>query len=304
MSAFSHTVSVVATAVANDLRSAPKAARELGFAGLQLPLLFGGVDLSQLSGTGQRDVRHLLSTQEQRLAGISVDLGPKGFGPGADIDRLLRRCADAMQAVRGLSADLIVMDLGPLPQPPPEETPQPPKPTGGMAGLILLPTAAEIASVSRPPALPATTDASFFSQVDAALLELGRLADRTSVTFALRSDLSSFAALERALKTASCPWFGIDLDPVALLRDEWTPDQVFSRMGDLIRAVRVRDAIGGAAGRTRPAPVGQGDTAWDEMMSRLHAAGYQGGVTVDPTDLPDRIRGAVVARDVLSKAHG
>ena len=48
---------------------------------------YGGVDLTELSGTGLRDVRQLLAAHEQRLVAISADLGPKGFGPGADIDR-------------------------------------------------------------------------------------------------------------------------------------------------------------------------------------------------------------------------
>jgi len=296
-------ISVVATAVAKDLRAAPKAARLLGFAGLQLPLSFAGVDLSQLSGTGIRDVRHLLSAQEQEPVAISVDLGPKGMGPGADIDRVLKRLTDAMQAAHALMAGVLTVDLGPLPQPAEPEKPVNKVPPAS-AGLILLPTAAEIAAVTRPAGPPPTTDGGFFSKVDAALLELGRTADRIGVTIALRTDLSSFAALERALKAADCPWFGVDMDPVALLRDAWPPDEVFSRLGPLIRHVRVRDAIGGAGGRTRPAAVGQGDTNWPELQSLLGAADYDGWFTVDPTELPDRVSGATAARSVLSKTAG
>ncbi|QOV90528.1 sugar phosphate isomerase/epimerase family protein [Humisphaera borealis] len=303
MSASTRTLSVVATAIANDLRLAPKVARQLGFTGLQLPLVFGSVDLTQLSGTGLRDVRQLLATHEQQLVAISADLGPKGFGPGADVDRLLKRLADAMQVARGLTAGLLTVDLGPLPQP--ERAAKPaPKVEPGMAGLILLPTASELAAIEKREAPPATTDSAFFSQVDAALVELGRMADRTGVTLALRCDLSSYAALERALKAASCPWFGIDLDPVALLRDEWEPDEVFSRLGELIRHVRVRDAVGGSGGRTRPAIVGQGDTSWPELLARLEASGYHGAMTIDPTELPDRTRAAVVAFELFDKLPG
>ena len=303
MSSTNRILSVVATAVANDLKSAPKAARGLGFAGLQLPLVFGSVDLTQLSGTGLRDVRQLLAAHEQQLVAISADLGPKGFGPGADIDRLLKRLADAMQAARGLTAGLLTVDLGSLPQPERAVKPSP-KVDPGLAGLILLPTASELAAVEKREAPPTTTDSGFFSQVDAAMMELGRMADRTGVTLALRCDLSSYAALERALKEASCPWFGIDLDPVALLRDEWEPDEVFSRLGELVRHVRVRDAVGESGGRTRPTIVGQGDTSWPELLARLEAAGYHGAMTVDPTELPERGRAAMAAFELLGKLPG
>ena len=32
---------------------------------------------------------HVLAAQDQRLIGLRVDMGPKGFGPGADVDRVI-----------------------------------------------------------------------------------------------------------------------------------------------------------------------------------------------------------------------
>ena len=299
MPAAVHRVAVFAPALSTDLRSAPRLARQLGFAGVQLPATFGGTDLTQLSGTGQREIRNLLSADEQQLVSVAADLGPKGFGPGAAIDRLLAKLQSTLTAARGLAAGAVSVDLGPLPQPKREAKPAP-KVTPGMAGLILLPTAAEAQAASAPTdEPPETADPAFVSQVDAALFELGRLADRIGVTVALRSDLASFAALERALRAAACPWFGVDLDPVALLRDEWEADEVFSRLGELTRHVRARDAIGGAGGRTRPAVVGKGDTVWPELLARLDEAGYHGWLTVDPTEHPDRPAAAAAALAVL-----
>jgi sugar phosphate isomerase/epimerase len=294
-------ISVVAPAVAPDLRSAPRASRQFGFAGLQLPLVWGGTDLSQLSGSGLREVSQVLSAQEQQLVSISVDLGTKGLSPGADVDRVLALLEGAMRTARALAAGAIVADLGPLPQPAREEKPAP-KITPGMAGLILLPNSIEIPNAaSSAPA--ATADPTFFSEIDAAMLELGRRADRYSVTLAFRSDLSSFAALERTLYAAGCPWFGVDLDPVALLRDEWEADEVFSRMATLIRQVRIRDAVGGAGGRTRPAAVGAGDTDWPELLARLEESHYHGWLTVDPTELSDRPAAARAALDMLRQVR-
>src|SRR5258705_9688785 len=102
--------SVVASSIASDLRSAPRSARQLGFAGLEVPLVWGSTDLTDLSATGQRDVTQVLATQEQQLVAISCDLGTKGFGPGADVDLLLARLDKAMNAARGLQAGVITID--------------------------------------------------------------------------------------------------------------------------------------------------------------------------------------------------
>jgi sugar phosphate isomerase/epimerase len=135
--------------------------------------------------------------------------------------------------------------------------------------------------------------------VDAALLEMGVLADRYNITVALHSDLSSFAAIERALGTARCPWFGVNLDPVAVLRDTWDMDEVFARLGPLIRHVRARDAVAGADRRTKPASVGRGDTKWDHLLSNLEGSAYRGWITFDPNELPDRPAAAIAGLKYL-----
>jgi sugar phosphate isomerase/epimerase len=116
----------------------------------------------------------------------------------------------------------------------------------------------------------------------------------------MRSELASFAALERALRAANCPWFGVDLDPVAVLRDRWDADEVFGRLGPLVRHVRGRDAVVGHDKRTKPAAIGQGSTPWEQILALLDEAGYNGWLTVDPLELPDRIAGATHALSYLS----
>jgi sugar phosphate isomerase/epimerase len=121
---------------------------------------------------------------------------------------------------------------------------------------------------------------------DAALLELARRADRHGVILALRGELVSFSDLEKSAKTGDCPWFGIDFDPVAALRDEWSSDEIFSRMGQLIRHVRARDAILGSEKRTKPVVIGTGSLDWRKLLADLEGAGFRGWVTIDPVELP------------------
>ncbi len=165
-----------------------------------------------------------------------------------------------------------------------------------MAGLILLP---ETKSESEPPTLQENIDLDAIARCDCAMIELGKLADQIGVIIATRSDLSPFSALDRALSAARCPWFGVDLDPVAMLADEWNADEIFSRLGEQIRHVRARDAVKGQAGRTQPAAIGKGNVNWEELLDRLDEAGYAGPVTVDSTDLADRVSAAKSASEAL-----
>src|SRR5205823_7187929 len=112
--------------------------RRLGFAGLAFPAVSSSVDLTGLSATGRREFRHLLGSQDQQLAGVWADLGPKGFGPGADVDRALAQLDRVLEAAKGLAAPVVCIDLGPLPPAPQAARPKP-RVTQEMAGLILLP---------------------------------------------------------------------------------------------------------------------------------------------------------------------
>jgi sugar phosphate isomerase/epimerase len=291
-------LAVVASAFSPDPRVAPQMARRAKFNGLLFDARSASLDIPEMSATGLREFRHLLGAQDQQLVGLHHDLGSKGLGPTADVDRELATLRRVMEAAKGLGSPLVTVDLGPLPAPVEVEPPKP-KVTPDMAGLILLPTAAAVDEARRPatptrPPLP-PPDPAVLSQIDAALVEIGRLADRTSVILAFRSELSSLSALERALRAADCPWFGVDLDPAAVLGDAWDLDETFSRLGPQVRHVRGRDAIRGADRRTKPAVVGQGDTDWPQLLANLDGADYGGWITVDPLELPDRAGAAAAA---------
>jgi sugar phosphate isomerase/epimerase len=280
---------VVAATYSPDIRQAARLAREDGFGGVQLDAYTPTMRLPDLSGSGRRELRHLLAAQEQELVCLRIDLEAKGLGPGGDVDRMLYNVDRAMEAASALGTPLLCVDVGPLPEPQRVAAPQP-KVTAEQAGLIILP---ETAAAPPKPQVLAPVDSAAAGALDSSLSELGALADRYSVVVALRSDLSSFGALDDALRRVACPWFGVDLDPVAVVRDDWPMDDIFSRLGGSIRHVRARDAIGGTDRRTKPAILGRGQINWPQFLANLDEAAYAGWITLDPVDLPDRRAAAV-----------
>jgi sugar phosphate isomerase/epimerase len=290
-------IGITASAFADDLRSIPQRARLLGFDGLQFDAYSSTLNIPDLPASGRREFLRLLSTQDRQLVGLRFDAGPRGFGPGADVDRVLDRLDLIMECAVGMAAPLVCIDAGPLPAPPRDVKPKP-RITQDQAGIILLPSSmTEPAPLPQPPAAP--PDPSLFSLADSALAELGARADRYSVILAFRSEQASFVAIARALRAANCPWFGLDLDPAAVLRDEWSMEEVFSQMGEMIRHVRGRDAVRGADRRAKPAVIGAGSTDWPLLLADLDAAGYHGWLTIDPTELTDRMAAAEAGRKRL-----
>ncbi len=295
-----HRLGIRAAALDADPRQAAIKARAGGFAGIHFDAKSPDIDLTALSQSGRREFRQIVAAQQLQLIGLNVSLGPKGLGASADLDHILDRLRKIIETAAGLAAPLICLDIGPLPEPP-RIAPQRPAIAPQQAGLLILPDPPK--AQPAPFSEPIPLDAPFAARVDSTLSELGSIADRFGATIAFRTDLASHAALDRAMASANCPWFGIDLDPVAILRDQWTLDEILSCFAGRIKHFRARDAALGADRRTQPTPIGQGSTHWPDLLAALDAAGYPGWLTIDPLDLPDRSQGALQATAVLS-GHG
>jgi hypothetical protein len=283
---------ILASALSGDPRQAPRAARVAGFKGLLFDVWSQSLSIPDLSATGRREFHRLLANEAQQLVALQMDLGERGLSLGADVDKQIARLDLAMQSAASLQAPLLCVDLGPLPQP---AISAKPKPSIQNAGAIIIPTLQAPLPTQTSP-LP---DPAQVSQVNAALLEIGARADRYNMTLALSSSLASFAALQQAIASANCPWFGIDLDTIAILRDEWPQDEIFSAIGPLIRHVRARDAVIGAEHRTKPAVIGRGSTDWSELLATLDAADYNRFITIDSMELPDRLPAATAGAKYL-----
>lgn len=292
-------IAVRAASLGDDLRILAPIAQRWGFSGLQLELKLGDLDLAELSATGQREVKGIVARHELELASVRVAFAHDGLAQG-DVGKILWLAERAMKAAAGVGAKMICLDIGRLPAVKPERKPKPIMPL--QAGLILIPEPKDSIEAAEEP-----VDASELARwgvAESALREVGVMAERYSLIIAHSSELSSFASLQRAIAQAACPWFGVDLDPVSVLRDRWDLEHVLDAVGALVRHVRGRDAITGSDKRTQPAAMGRGSTNWKEMLVLLSEGGYGGWITVDTMDLQDRAGEAVRAKKMLERQRG
>lgn len=265
---------------------------------MQLDAASRMIDLADLSSSARREIRHLFSTADLQLTSIRLEYGASGLGVGTDVDRLLDRTDAILNAAAELVVPVVCVDLGRLP--PVQRASRPrPKVTPEMAGLIILPQSDKI---EEPEPEPVTTriDPAIISHWQAALGQLGEMADRYGIMVALSSSLSSFASLAGLLKQVDCPWFGIDLDPSMLTKDEWSLDETFDALGPLVRHVRARDAIKGEDRRTKPAVIGRGDVPWRDVLGNLDGSGFSGAITIDPSELQDPHASAIAGLKQLN----
>lgn len=285
---------VAVTTLGTDPRTSVPAARQLGFSGVQFDARNAGLDLTALSGTGRREFLHILSSQGQELAALRAVVGPRGFGPDADVDQQLDTLGKVVEASAALAARLVCVDVGQLWEPPVEVAPRP-RISQEQAGVILIPPPPTPIRVPESPADSSPKSSALSESTRSALMALGGLADRFGVIVVFRSELASMAALDHVLREVNCPWFGIDLDPAAMLRDRWNFDEILSRLGALVRHVRGRDAVRGTDHRTRATVIGHGDVKWPQLLGDLETGGFSGWISVDPIDLIDRAGAAASA---------
>jgi sugar phosphate isomerase/epimerase len=292
--------SVNVASLSTDLREALQSARRMGFAGAQLPLKSPGLVLPELARTGQRELMRRVGEVGLKLSSLTTSAGRAGLMPSADVDRAIAHLEGAVRCAADLGRVVLCVDLGPLPAAPVEPTPVPKPVDPGLLGVLLLPEAPP--TPAKPAVVPPPPDPAW-SEVTAALVELGRRADRYGALVAFRSSLASLAAVHHLLATTRCPLFGLDYDPVAVLQDDWDADRVLAAFAGRIWHLRARDGRRGHGGRTQPTVLGEGDTRLPELLRGLDAAGFSGPKVVDPVDLTDRPSAAATGLEVLRAAE-
>lgn len=290
-----HRLAIRVASLGQSLRACFPMARAMGYRGVQLDAIASSLDLSELSSSGARELRHLVTREELSLASMWLQLPPESLMVQSRLDRTLWELDRAMRAAATLGAEGLCVGLGRLPAVRAakagrrEISPQ-------QAGLILIP---EPTPPQQDDAQDQAEDDGAWNALEQVVREIAHSADRYGVMLAFESELSSLASLQRLLELSSCPWFGWNLDPVSVLRDAWDLEKALDVLGHCLRHVRGRDAVRGNAGRTQPAAIGAGGTDWRQLLGLLDAGAFHGWITVDSIDLPDRSGQARAAAERL-----
>jgi len=283
----SNKLSIRAVSLGDDLRQIAPLAQSIGYNGLQLDMAIGQLALAELSTSGSREVRHIISSSNLELDSLCAGIPADMLMNANQHDRVLWMFKRVLQTATSLSAGICCLDLGRIPGVAQEPVARPKKPLA--SSLIIIPEEAPIEPL-EPQVDPKELAA--WDGIDIIMRELGAMAEDAGIVLAFSTDLSSFSSLSRLLTGARCHWFGVDLDPVSVLRDRWDLERILDTIGTSIRHIRGRDAIRGSAGRTQPVTVGQGSTNWPQTLHLLDAGGYSGWVAVDTVELPDRVQAA------------
>ena len=303
-----HRFSVVASVMSEDLRVAAEPARRAGFAGLVIdahPSGAGAIDLTTLSQSGRRELRHVCESAQTPIVALQCELGARARVRSAETDRALARARQAIETAAGLRVPMVCVDLGSLPAAPTPQTPRAPV-SDAMAGLILLPTPAEtkqFADRTSPAEQAGSADEAFVSRTRAVMDELARATDRTGVRVAFGSTLASPRSLAAAVRAIDTPLFGIDFDPAAIIASGLSMEAAFDLLSPRIIHVRARDAVAGEGQRSKPTIVGRGDVNWRELMTLLTEANYHGAITLSPIHLPDPPSAAIRGLEKLVSSY-
>jgi sugar phosphate isomerase/epimerase len=275
---------LLSLAVSGELRASLPRVAKLGVHGVTLVSTSPRLDLPSLSASGRRELRHLIARQGLRLAAARHALPKRGLRPGVDLDAVLSGFRDALAAARDVGAERLLMDLGPLPPVARAAVKTPIGPVAG--GLLVMPTAADIAQFTTAPAEAVAREPDFEASVDEALRVLGEAADLVQLPVALGSSLADAAALGRALDAADCQWFGADLDPSA---DDAAA--FLSVHANRLLHVRGRDARRSGS-RHEFVPLGEGDVDWSELHALLTDANFNGPLTINTAAALTTLRAA------------
>ena len=252
---------------------APGAARA-GFAGMTLRC---PDDPRTLDAGGRREVRHAVAKHGLAPAALRLDLPGRGLWAEADGDRVVDVLRRAAELARDVGFETVACDLGVLPRSAaPARRSKPIDPAA--AGLILLPSADDVAEVAAPPAPLSDREKRHAAFAADVLVAVGGVIDRVGVRVAFGSSLASTADLAATLASADCPLFDRDLDPASAVAELADDPDVVVKLAPRVGHVRAADAVRGGD-RTRPAAVGQGDVPWPDLLASLRDADFDGWIT-------------------------
>jgi sugar phosphate isomerase/epimerase len=194
-----------------------------------------------LSDTGVRQIRKLLDDCELKVAAIEFHTS-RGYGTTDDLDRRVEATKAAMKMARQFGCDLVVNQVGRVPE-----------------------------DLNSP-------EGQTLVEV---LHDLGLHAQRAGAWLAAETGSESGADLKRLIDALPPGALFATLDPGNLLVNGFSPHDAATALGNSIRHVYARDAVRDfGRGKASEVQLGRGAIDWQELIGLLEALGYRGYLSI------------------------
>lgn len=228
-------------------RQALAAAASLGAKAIQID---AGTDvrLSELSTTGIRQLRKMITDFDLRLAAIRFQTR-RGFDCADGLSRRIDATKDVMSIAYQLGGPLVINQIGNLP-----DSPEDPR-YEGLAAVIS---------------------------------DLGKHGTRVGTLLAAETGTESGPTLARLLQSDQNAFVAAALNPGKLIVNRFDVDEAVTALSDRIQIVIASDGVLDlAAGRGINVPLGQGTTDYPALLAQLEQQGFAGYFVVgDETATP------------------
>lgn len=234
-------IAVVTASLRLPLRSALATAGRLGARGVELD---ARTELrpEQLSQTALRQLRKILDDFNLRVSAVAFPTR-RGYEVADDLERRIEATKRAMKLARDLRADVLVNQVGCIPQD--EQSPQ-------------------------------------WRTLIEALTDLGAAGLHYGVTLAARTGSEDGASLARLLAALPEGTLGVDLDPGSLLVAGHPPSETIESVGPHIVHVHATDGVRDPArARALSAQVGRGSADYPRLLGLLEEHNYHGWFTIE-----------------------
>jgi L-ribulose-5-phosphate 3-epimerase len=216
-----------------------------GASGVQVDAA-GDLSPGNLSQTGRRELRHLLSSHDMELTAVRCPLR-HGLDVAENQQPRIEHVKNVMSLATDLGPRLVVIDAGRVPNADEEK-----------------------AASSRP------------RMLEEGLQALAQHGDRVGATLALETGLETGAVLHDYLARFDSGSLAVNYDPANLLMNGFDPVASLRALKGLVRHAHAKDArVGGASRTAREVPLGHGDIDWLALLEVLEEVGYWGWMCVE-----------------------
>jgi sugar phosphate isomerase/epimerase len=251
-------IAVQTKCLAQPLKQALHTAGQVQADGVQIDLR-QELRPAELSDTALRQVRKILDDLNLRV-GTTAFPTRRGFANADDLDRRIEAAVEAMRASSRLNARVILLSMGPLPDPESSATSEPFR-------------------VARP---ESSKGAASRATLVEALTALATQANRHGVQLALQCPTAHPADLKALIEELPEGLVGADLSPADLILNAQDPRDYAETLGPDVLHVFANDAVrglGGAAGND--VELGRGTADFPELLGLLEEHNYRGWITVE-----------------------